>query len=61
MITYSTPNSAAYERLGDDVKNDGFSYPSAEFLTNKTEVFKNLSSDASKKMQDLWTEMKTHD
>ena len=61
FIGYATPNKAAYERLDDDVKNDGFSYPSAEFLTNKTEVFKNLSSDANKKMQDLWIEIKTHD
>ncbi len=59
-IGYSTPNTAAYAMLDDDVKNDGFSYPSAEYLNTKTEVFRNLSTDANQKMQDLWTKIKSH-
>ncbi len=60
-IGYSTPNTAAFEMLDDEVKNDGFSYPDAAFLTEKTEVFKNLSDSANQKMQDLWTKIKTRD
>lgn len=60
FIGYSTPNTAAYEMLDDDIKNDGFSYPDADFLNNKTEVFKNMSDTANQKMQDLWTKIKSH-
>ena len=59
-IGYSTPNTAAYEMLDDDVKNDGFSYPGTDFLTNSTEVYKNLSDKTNEKMQELWVEMKLH-
>lgn len=58
-IGYSTPNTAAYEMLDDDIKNDGFSYPDALYLTEKTEVFKNLSDETNDKMQELWVEMKS--
>ena len=60
FIGYSTPNTVAYEMLSDDIKNDGFSYPGKEYLTNNTEVYRNLSQAANQKMQDLWTEMKSH-
>lgn len=60
FIGYSTPNKATYEMLDDEIKNDGFSYPDAAYLDGKTEVFKNLSDSANKKMQDLWTEIKSH-
>lgn len=59
-IGYSTPNTAAYDMIDDEVKNDGFSYPDAEYLNEKTEVFKNLSDEANQKMQDLWIEVKSH-
>ena len=58
-IDYSTPNSAAYELIDDDVKNDGISYPDDEFLAEKTEVFKNLSDEANNKIQNLWTDLKS--
>jgi len=58
-IGYSTPNIAAYEMLDDEVKNDGFSYPDVEYLENNTEVFKNLSDEVNRKMQELWVEMKS--
>lgn len=59
FVGYSTPNTATYEMLDDEIKNDGFSYPSADYLSEKTEVFKNLSDSANKKMQDLWTKIKS--
>ncbi|MBQ8298077.1 MAG: hypothetical protein IJX77_09885, partial [Ruminococcus sp.] len=45
--------------LDDEVKNNPISYPDEEFIANKTTVFVNLSDEASRKMQDLWTEMKS--
>ena len=58
-IGYSTPNSAAFELLDDEIKNDGISYPDDDYLNNNTTVFYNLSDEANKLMQDLWTEMKS--
>lgn len=58
FIGYSTPNTAAYEMLSDDIKNDGFSYPNASYLTDCTEVYRNLSDETNQKMQDLWEKMK---
>ncbi|MGN0674954.1 MAG: PotD/PotF family extracellular solute-binding protein [Oscillospiraceae bacterium] len=61
-IGYSTPNTAAYEMLDDEIKNDGISYLDEEYLAQNTTVFRNLSDEANQKMQDLWTELKsTHD
>lgn len=61
-IGYSTPNTAAFDMLDDEVKNDGISYLSDEYLNENTTVFYNLSDEANQKMQDLWTEMKSsHD
>lgn len=58
-ICYSTPHSAAFDMLDDEVKNDPVSYPDDEFIANNTTVFVNLSDDASRVMQNLWTEMKS--
>lgn len=58
-IGYSTPNQAAYEMLDDEVKNDGISYLSDDYINNKTTVYVNLSDETNKLMQDLWTEMKS--
>lgn len=58
-ICYSTPHSAAFEMLDEDVQNDPISYPDEELIANRTDVFVNLSDDANKLMQDLWTEMKS--
>lgn len=58
-ICYSTPHSAAYEMLDDEVKNDPVSYPDDDFIANNTTVFVNLSDEASRVMQNLWTEMKS--
>ncbi|MBQ5317686.1 MAG: ABC transporter substrate-binding protein [Oscillospiraceae bacterium] len=58
-VGYSTPNTAAYEMLDDEIKNDGISYLTDEYLMSNTTVFRNLSDEANQKMQDLWTELKS--
>lgn len=58
-VGYSTPNTAAYEMLDDEIKNDGISYLPDEYLNSNTTVFRNLSDEANQKMQDLWTELKS--
>lgn len=58
-IGYSTPNEAAFEMLDDEVKENGISYLDDEYLENHTTVFVNMSDDANRLMQDLWTEMKS--
>ena len=58
-IGYSTPNTAAYEMLDDEIKNDGISYLDDEYLQKNTTVFRNLSDEANQKMQNLWTELKS--
>lgn len=57
-VGYSTPNTAAYELLDDEVKEDEKRYPSDEFLAENTEVFINLSSETNAYMQELWTQLK---
>ncbi len=58
-ICYSTPHSAAFDMLDEEVQNDPVSYPDSEFIANKTTVFVNLSDDANETMSQLWTEMKS--
>lgn len=58
-ICYSTPHSAAFDMLDEETRNDPISYPDDEFIAEKTTVFVNLSDEANKQMQDLWTEMKS--
>lgn len=58
-ICYSTPHSAAYEMLDEDVQNDPVSYPDSGFIAEKTDVFVNLSDSANETMSQLWTEMKS--
>ncbi len=58
-IGYSTPNSMAFEMLDDEVKNDGISYLSDEFIEEKTTIYNNLSDEANLEMQRLWTDMKS--
>lgn len=57
-ICYSTPHSAAYDMLDEDVRENPVSYPDDELLNN-TEVFVNLSDEANQQMQTLWTDMKS--
>ncbi len=58
-IGYSTPNDGALAMVDDEVKNDGISYLSKDYLDAKTEVYTNLSNDANRIMQEKWTEMKS--
>lgn len=58
-IGYSTPNDGAFAMLDDEVKNDGISYLSKDYLDAKTEVYTNLSDNANRIMQEKWTEMKS--
>jgi len=58
-ICYSTPHSAAFEMLDEETRESHVSYPDEDFTRDKTTVFVNLSDEANKKMQDLWTEMKS--
>ncbi|MDE6776192.1 MAG: ABC transporter substrate-binding protein [Ruminococcus sp.] len=58
-ICYSTPHQAAYEMLDDEVRESTVSYPSQDFIRDKTTVFVNLSDEANLLMQNLWTEMKS--
>lgn len=58
-ICYSTPHSAAFEMLDEEVQNDPVSYPDSDFIADKTTVFVNLSDDANEMMSQLWTEMKS--
>lgn len=58
-ICYSTPHSAAFEMLDEEVRENPVSYPDEEFIAENTSVFVNLSDEAGRQMQDLWTEMKS--
>ncbi|MCM1315412.1 MAG: ABC transporter substrate-binding protein [Prevotella sp.] len=58
-ICYSTPHQVAFDMLDEEVRENPVSYPDSKFIADKTEVFVNLSDDASLKMQNLWTEMKS--
>ncbi|MDE6780144.1 MAG: spermidine/putrescine ABC transporter substrate-binding protein [Ruminococcus sp.] len=58
-ICYSTPHQAAFDMLDEDVRESHISYPDSQFIADKTAVFVNLSDEASLKMQNLWTEMKS--
>lgn len=58
-ICYSTPHQAAFDMLDEEVQNNPISYPDEELISKHTTVFVNLSNDANKLMQDLWTEMKS--
>ncbi len=57
-IGYSTPHTAVYELLDEDIKNDTRRYPSDTFLSEKTETFRTLSDSANQYMQDLWNQLK---
>ena len=58
-IGYSTPNQAAFDMLDDESKEDKVSYPDSEYIENSTTVYVNLSDEANRTMQNLWTDMKS--
>ena len=58
-ICYSTPHSAAFDMLDEETRTSTVSYPNEDFIAEKTEIFVNLSDEANREMQDLWTKMKS--
>ncbi len=56
-ICYATPNTAAYEQLPDEIKNDKTAYPGEDVLS-KCEIFENLAdSDILQTYSKIWTEV----
>jgi Spermidine/putrescine-binding periplasmic protein len=56
---YSTPHKGVFEELDDEVKNDEFAYPTAEFIKENCVIYKNLSAKANKLLADLWIDIKS--
>ncbi|MGN0657797.1 MAG: hypothetical protein ACI4KR_13495, partial [Ruminiclostridium sp.] len=50
---------AAFDMLDEETRQDPVSYPDEEFIAEKTEIFVNLSDEANREMQELWTKMKS--
>lgn len=59
-IGYSTPNSAVYELLDEEVKNDPVAYPSEEDLA-RCEYFNYVGSELSAYIDEKWAEVLTAD
>ena len=55
---YCTPNSAAFELLDDETKNNKIMYPDDEYL-KKCESYIHLPSDINTYVQELWINIKT--
>ena len=60
FIGYSTPITAVWEMLDDDLKYSEIAYPSAEVL-DKAEVFETLPDDINAAMDAQWSEMKSYE
>lgn len=54
---YSTPHQQVFDNLDEEIKNDGISYPSEEYL-DKTQVYTNLSPETLELYTDLWIKIK---
>lgn len=57
FIYYPTPNTAVYDNLDEDVKNDPLIFPSNEVL-DKCEVYKTLDSETTALYSQMWKELK---
>ena len=60
FIGYSTPITAVWEMLDDDLKYSEIAYPGAEVL-DKAEVFETLPDDINAAMDAQWSEMKSYE
>ena len=60
FIGYSTPLTAVWEELDDDLKYSEIAYPSQEVL-DKAEVFNTLPDDINAAMDAQWSEMKSYE
>ena len=59
-IGYSTPLTAVWEQLDDDLKYSPIAYPGEEVMS-KAEVFTTLPDDVNAEMDAQWSEMKSYD
>jgi spermidine/putrescine transport system substrate-binding protein len=58
-IGYATPNSAAYELLDEETKNNPVTYPD-KTIFNHTEVFVPLSDDIGSYMDKAWSDVRAY-
>ncbi len=56
-LGYSTPQKSVYELQDEEIKNNGISYPSDEYL-EKCDTFINLPEEENNYMQTLWADIK---
>lgn len=56
-IGYSTPNTAAYDLLPEDIRDDKVAYPDESSLKN-CEVFVDLPAEILRKYDEAWLEIK---
>ena len=59
-IGYSTPITAVWELLDDDLKYSPIAYP-GEDVMSKAEVFVTLPDDVNAEMDSKWSQMKSYD
>ncbi|MDD4850947.1 MAG: ABC transporter substrate-binding protein, partial [Gemmiger sp.] len=59
-IGYSTPITAVWEQLDDELKYSEIAYPSAEVMA-KAEVFDTLPDEVNDRLSEDWSEMKSYD
>ena len=57
-ITYSTPNTGAFELLDEELQNNKALFPDTESLTD-SEVFLYLGDEADGVYNQLWKEVKS--
>ena len=58
-ITYSTPNTGAYDMLDEELQQNTALFPSDEDLGDKSEVYNYLGDDADNFYNELWKEVKS--
>lgn len=58
-IYYGTPNTAVYDMLEDDIKEDETIFPKKEIM-DKCEVYKYLSKELETYYNQLWKELKSY-
>ncbi|MCL2486793.1 MAG: ABC transporter substrate-binding protein [Oscillospiraceae bacterium] len=56
-ICYSTPNTAAYDMLDDEIKNNPFYYPGRDVLDN-CDMFRDPPREIYELQNDLWRQLK---
>lgn len=57
-LCYSTPHTGVYNLFDDEIKSNPLRCPPNDYLTEKTEVFINLSDDTNAYTQELWNQIK---